>query len=58
MVQELLKFAGVALLAWAAFDIYAGHTWLPRKIERAKEPALFWSVIGFWLCLAAVLFAV
>ncbi len=57
MLQELFRFAGVALIAWVAFDIYAGHTWLPRKIQRAEEPALFWSVILFWTCLAVVLFA-
>lgn len=40
---------GVLLLAWVAFDLYAGYTFLHDVIYRDSDPLLYWVSITIWL---------
>lgn len=42
------RVVGVALLLWAAWDIYFGYTFLYEVIYREQEPVLFWSSVVIW----------
>ncbi len=47
---------GIALLAWVAYDLFAGATWLHRPFYRADEPLVYWSVLLLWTLVAVSCF--
>lgn len=52
-MAELWILIGGALALWAAWDIWAGYTYLHRPIFRSDEPLAYWAIIGVWVSLAA-----
>ena len=52
MMGIFWKIVGVALLAWVAYDLYAGYTLAWDVIYRDRDPALYWIVVGVWFALA------
>lgn len=43
---------GVSLLAWVAWDLYAGYTFLFDTIYRDEQPAFYWTMIAVWSLVA------
>lgn len=54
--MSIWQYLGVALFAWASFDIWHGYTWLHRKVMRDDDPLLYWALIALWLSVAATCF--
>ncbi len=53
---NIWRVIGVLLVAWVAWDLYAGYTLGWSKVERADNPILYWSLIAIWSSLAASCF--
>ena len=45
------RVVGVALLLWAAWDIYFGYTFLYDIIYRDEDPTLYWTSVVIWIVL-------
>lgn len=50
-MKNFWRVIGVALLLWAAWDIYFGYTFLYETIYKAQQPTLYWSTVGAWIVL-------
>lgn len=42
------NIVGVALLAWVAWDLYAGYTLLYDIIYRDSDPVMYWVAVAIW----------
>ena len=51
--MNIWLLVGIALIAWAVYEIYTGTTWLHRKVARKQEPLFYWILIVIWIILAA-----
>lgn len=49
-------YLGVALLAWVAWDLFAGSVWLHREYLRASEPITYWLLMLVWALVAVSCF--
>ncbi|MGH0001891.1 hypothetical protein ACQU0X_17625 [Pseudovibrio ascidiaceicola] len=51
MVSFFWRIVGVVLLAWVAWDLYAGYTLLYDVIYRTADPLMYWIGIALWTAL-------
>lgn len=51
-MDNIWPYIGVALLAWAGWDLFAGYTVLHETIYRVDQPNLYWVGVGTWTMLA------
>lgn len=50
-MQNFWHVVGVLLLAWVAWDLYAGYTLLYDIIYRDQDPVLYWTSVAIWAAL-------
>ena len=51
MSRVFWSVVGVLLLAWVAWDLYAGYTLAWDVIYRNASPAAYWVVVAIWTVL-------
>ena len=50
-MRSFWSIIGVLLLAWVAWDLYAGYTFLLDIVYKELEPTKYWVCIGAWALL-------
>ena len=56
--MNIWMILGGLLLAWVAYDLYAGVVYLDRAYLRADEPWAYWLIMLLWLAVAISCFIV
>ncbi len=56
MLNNIWTYVGIALLAWVAWDLYAGYTLVWNLVYRDQEPVLYWTFVTIWFALGVSCF--
>lgn len=55
-MKNFWRIIGVALLLWAAWDIYFGYTFLYDVVYKEQDPTLYWFTVSAWMILGVSCF--
>lgn len=55
-MKNFWRVVGVIVLAWAAWDLYAGYTFTWRMVYRSTDPGVYWAAMAAWALLGASCF--
>jgi len=50
-MRRVWQVVGIIILAWAAWDLYAGYTFTWRIVDRSTSPVIYWAALGAWVFL-------